>query len=314
MEQSQETTKSNKHISTGIVIVIAVVAFLIGFGVFALINALSGKPTAPTAIDSDGKPVEEKTTLSYETYKDFVRRTNIFVFGQNTTDQMIIGAEPILTFEALSNLPVNNKTAYAFMYSNLELPAALDGKWEKATAEEEKYVNEALGIDHVYSQLGYYEIVHNYDITKLQEAYKKLFGEELDLTAKAISLSVSYISCPTYFPELKAVVDGMCGGGMGLNEQYTYVNDVVLDGDKIYSYFNFIDSDYAYGDWLSESVNTIDSAICYDNFDKQPTADCWIYFDTGITSNTYKKLHNYRLVFEKNADGNYIYKTAEKVK
>ena len=132
MEQSQETTKSNKHISTGIVIVIAVVAFLIGFGVFALINALSGKPTAPTAIDSDGKPVEEKTTLSYETYKDFVRRTNIFVFGQNTTDQMIIGAEPILTFEALSNLPVNNKTAYAFMYSNLELPAALDGKWEKA--------------------------------------------------------------------------------------------------------------------------------------------------------------------------------------
>ncbi len=308
MEQPQDNTKSNKHLSVGITALIAVVAFLIGIGVFALVNSLSGKPSTPATPGDKNNP-SSNSTLSYEEYKDFVRRTNIIAFYRNTTDQIIIGGEPFFKFEDIASPSTDAKTSFAYMYSNVKVPSM--DTWDRTTAEENKALAEAMGDTSLDSAPGAYFIYHNFDISEIQKAYKKLFGTEIDTSAKTITFSNSILDCSVYLPSTKALYGGICGGGMVMTESYTYINDVVLDGDKVYTYFNFLRSDYAYGDWMS--MPNSNDFICYDNFDKVRTANCANYFGNGITDYTYKNLKNYRLVFEKDADGNYAYKTAEKV-
>ena len=308
MEQPQETTKSNKHIGVGVTILIAAVAFLIGFGVFALLNALSGKPTEPNKNDKD-TPAQQ-STLSYETYKDLVRRTNIIAFYRNTTDQAIIGGEPFFSFEDIISPSADMKSSFAYMYSNVELPAI--DTWDRTTSEEAKAIHEALGHTDYDTTPGAYFILHDYDMTDIQTAYKKFFGEELDMSAKTIYLSNSVLDCTIYLTSTKSLYAGLCGGGMGMNESYTYINDVALDGDKAYVYFNFLRSDYAFGDWLS--APNLSDLYCYDNFSRERTANCSYYFGNGITNDNYQNLKNYRLVFEKDDDDNYVYKTAELAK
>ena len=309
MEQPQETTKSNKHLSVGITAIIAVVAFLIGIGVFALVNSLSGKPSTPTTPDNKNNP-SSNSVLSYEDYKDFVRRTNIIAFYQNTTDQIIVGGEPFYNLSEIANPKPELKTSFAFMYSNTEYPE--QEKWSNATAEEAKTLHEAMGTPSGQeTSLDMLFVYHNYDITDIQKAYKKLFGEEMDTSVKTITFSDSIVDCAIYLPSTKNLYRGLCGGGMGMNESYTYINNVVADGDKVYAYYNFLRSDYAFGDWLS--IPNTSNLLCYDNYDKNRVSGCVNYFGNGITEYNYKNLQSYRLVFEKDADGNYAYKTAEKV-
>ena len=310
MEESKDTN-TRKRSGAPVTIIAAVVAFLVGIGLYALLSATVLKPTSNNN-DSEKKdqPTSESSTISYEAYKDFVRRTNIIAFYQNTTDQIIVGGEPFYNLSEIANPKPELKTSFAFMYSNTEYPE--QEKWSNATAEEAKTLHEAMGTPSGQeTSLDMLFVYHNYDITDIQKAYKKLFGEEMDTSVKTITFSDSIVDCSVYLPSTKNLYRGLCGGGMGMNESYTYINNVVADGDKVYTYYNFLRSDYAFGDWLS--MPNTSNLLCYDNYDKNRVSGCVYYFGNGITEYNYKKLQSYRLVFEKDADGNYAYKTAEKV-
>ena len=308
MEQAKDT-QPRKRSGAPITILIAVVAFLVGIGLYALLSATVFKPTATTSSNGDKKDqTTEPTTLSYDTYKDFIRRNNIIVFRENTTNQVIIGGYPIYNWKDLVNPTAEQKASYAYMYSDIKLPD--QNTWDKSTVEEGKAVHKALGHGDIDVEPDSYFVIRNFDISEIQAAHKKLFGSEIDTSVSAISFASSILDCVVYVPSLKTLFSGLCGGGLVMNESYTYINDVVFDGDKVYTYFNFIKSDYVLGDWSSANY---DNLICSDNFENKKIGNCYHYFGTGITDYTYKELQNYRLVFEKDADGNYIYKTIEKV-
>ena len=315
MEQSQETqVTTHKRGGKTITALIAIVAFLVGVGLYALLSATILKPSTTAEDGKKDKPAEKSNVLSYETANNLIRRTNIIVFGRNTSDRIMIGEDPIVTsLSDFSNLNPDFKASAAYMYGGADLEIGTN-KWERTTIAESKAVREVLGMSVDEAVENEYFVYHDYDISKVQEAYKKLFGEELDMNAKSYNLTATRgVICITYIPSMKAAFDGICGGGMALLERYTYINNVQLDGNKAYVDFNFISSNYGHGDWNS-SYTSAGTLTCYDNFDKKPISNCDIFFDSGITEFTYEYLKNYRVTYEDDGTGNYIYKGVELVK
>lgn len=312
MEQSQESTTTPRRSGKLITVSIAVVAFLLGIGLYALLGATILKPSTSNNSDKKEQTVSDKSTvLSYETYKDLIHRTNIIAFYENTSDQLIIGSWPSFQrLEEIANPSADDKASFAYMYSGLEMPSWQEG--EPSTAEENVAVHEALGHTDYSSEPGSYSVHHNFDISEIQKAYKKLFGTEMDTSAKAITIRGAIYDCQVYLPSTKDLYEGLCGGATALLENYSYINNVTLDGDKAYVYFNFINSEYGHGHYM-DNVKRTEDLVCYDNFDHKRVTDCEKYFGIGINDKNYQNLQNYRLVFEKDTDGNYIYKTAEKI-
>lgn len=306
MEQSQET-KSNKNLHKTPTALISIVTFLVGAGICALLFLTVFNPCKDTTDKSKSQPGKADNAINYSTYKDLARRANIFIYGVDISDTFLVGYQPMVKFDELAKLPVDNKTASAYLYSDVELS---DDQWQKATEAEENALCEALGADSEVCR-GQASIIRDYDMTKIQETYKKLFGEELDMSAKSISL-ILYLNPIVYVPSQKALFTDFAAGGDIGTQSYNYINNITIEDTKAYVYFNLIVSDYPLGDY-DAGINDYSKLVCYDNFDRVATNNCAYYFNTGVNEFNYKNLKNFRLVFEKDGD-NFVYKTAEEVK
>ena len=305
MEESQ-ATQQTQHQSgkakTAAIIILSVV--LVALGCFTAITLIN-QPAATKC--KDAPEAVSQNTFSQDDYLEIQRLTNLILFQRNSTDQFSAGFTP--NFESLASLQNLSETAKATIanhYTAEEFPGS--DKWQSLTKEEHSALLNALGLDTTDNSdtMDFYSIYHNYDITKTAEAYKKIFGTELDLSQKFIRLDyampgIDYI----YLPETKALYTG-AGGGDILTAKYTYINSIKFDNNKAYANFNMFESQYP-----MDEITYSDSETCYDDIERSHAVSCNLYLPEGINSENYETLKPYRLVFEKNDEGNYVYKTTE---
>ena len=289
------------------VVLTAVVAFVVGVGAFALLDATVFKKS-DTNNKKNPSGSDQSSVASYDTYTDLHLRANLLLYGVRLSDQSVTGYWPV--FQSITDLAkpsVAAKATFANNYAGEEYPTT----WEKMTEEEYKEFTKGTNIDpNDKDSFDFYQIHHNYDITKTAESYKKLFGEELDLTANQIHLDYAFPGVALiYVPSLKAVVSG-AGGGSVMTASYGYHNNIVIEDNKAYVYFNFFTSQMAIDDIQDYSL---DKEKCHDDFEEKHEVACADFLH-GINNYNYKTLKNYRLVFEDDGTGNYVYKTAEEVK
>ena len=302
LESNTNTPKTNSgNIKTIIIIILLVL--VIGLSVFLAIT-LTNKPqeTKPT-------PDAPKTSsITVEDYQKARLLTNLILLQRNSSDQLTIGLIPNFeSLDAIKNLSEEAKTTIANRYTDEEFPDS--SKFKATTTAELTDLQTALGIDTKTDPqaMDFYVITHDFDITKTAEAYKSIFGTDLDLTQKYIRLDyampgVEYI----YLPNTKALYTG-AGGGFVPTASYTYISSIETKDNTLNVNFSMFESQYS----LYDEPNFNGTEKCHDDIEHKHTVQCNLYIPDGINSTNYKDLKQYRLVFEKDDSGNLIYKTAE---
>lgn len=294
------TPSSGKGKTIAIIILLILV---IGLGTFLAITLIN-KPQ-----ESDNKtPDEDKTiTVTPEDYQKTQLLTNLILFQRNSVDQLSVGFTPNFeSLDAIKNLSEEAKTTIANHYTGEDLPDS--SKFKAITADELTALQTALDIDVKADPdtMNFYVVTYDFDITKTAEAYKSIFGKELDLTQKVIRLDyaapgIDYI----YLPGSKALYTG-AGGGDIMTAKYTYISSIENKDATIYANFSMFESQYPLDDIVYSNTEK-----CYDDIERTHTVQCNLYLPEGINSTNYDTLKQYRLVFEKTADGDIVYKTAE---
>ncbi len=135
---------------------------------------------------------------------------------------------------------------------------------------------------------------------KVKNYYKSLFGDEMTEFPDNAANNNYFNTCGmVYIPELNtySVIAVGCGGAISV-WPIAYQYKVTTKGDKAYAYFAI-------------GLHNSDENKIYGYFDKKDTV--LVSNVEKITSENYKQIPHYRAVFEKQSDGNYIYKTAERV-
>jgi hypothetical protein len=303
-EISQPKAKTNSFAK----IAIGLGALIIGGVIGVVINGVVAKPTT----DGDDKKPSNNTTTSYDygTYKELARRTNLIVYQMNSTSESHAGTWALHdSLESLNNISFEQRATIAHNATGEDFPAYDDKKWVKLTDDDIKALGSSVPADANAKE--FYLAYHDFDITKTSEQYKSIFGEELDLTKDVIKLSYAFPGIDyLYVPKSKTLYVGG-GGGMIPERDYFYINSINISEGKAAVDFNMVNSSYDYTESLDYTINF----ECYDDFgSKHRISNCADYLFDGINDQNYKSLQNYRLNFEDDGTGNFVYKSAELVK
>ena len=142
----------------------------------------------------------------------------------------------------------------------------------------------------------------------MKKEYKNIFGEELTMV-KEVDASATTGCTFTYVPELNSYVALLLGcGGSTDHWPMSYQVKYTKQGEKAYVYIALGQADSSATDYLYMRSDTSMNSGIVESFDN------WDSFSAyKIDASNYTKYTLYRAVFEKNDDGNYIYKTFEKV-
>ncbi len=155
----------------------------------------------------------------------------------------------------------------------------------------------------------------------IKDEYRYLFGKEFTHFADNVTSDFNTQSCPASYVSDAAyyVLAAQCGG-MSTVRHYIYQYKYELDNDKAYVYFGMMAEDW------SDNIPSFYSG--FRNDDKlvsgltkeqgeslQGQGVGYEIYDrtTGTYINMLGKVQHYRAVFEKGSDGDFYYKTLEKV-
>lgn len=142
--------------------------------------------------------------------------------------------------------------------------------------------------------------------------YDNIFNESYD------SINHTDIdSCPTYYYDSKNKVYyevPNCGGTPGLSNVFNYAYKYTNIGNNYYVYTAATRSEYDTNN--SNIINIYKSQSkkdIYVSYNENNNAEIDEYTKFKIDSTNYNEFDHYKFMFEKNSEGNYIFKSVEKI-
>lgn len=302
--QPAKPLKPKKDIINHVVICVLLL-LVIGLTTYIIIDKVGSKQNDASPVPEEIAKTGENDIDSVTLRDDLSQRASVILTTFSHTSDLTIYQYPVLynNLDSLANLSDNVKIALAFSYANGS--ANYDKYLREMNIEDAKaWLGDDANPTNIENTIGMYQIYPNYDIQPTVDAAKKLFGYEIKLDDDIYLTETNWMEDVYYSPKTKALYYSV-GGGDVVAPRYIYKYKFSTEDNKAYVYFAFVQCDPSIYD------NT-PSGTCIDGF-----GDSVVYADDivdGITNDTIiDKFKHYRLIFEDDGSGNYIYKTAERV-
>ena len=307
----QEADKSNAKTNNFSKIVIAIGGFALGIVLAIVLLNLPSTNKDNTSNNGNKESGNNSSTYTYDTYKELYRRTNLIIYQSDTTSQSHTGIWPMHeSLDSLNNISFEQKATIAHNATGQDFPSYSDSKWESLTDEDLKIISGIVSTEANAKE--FYRAYRNFDITETEKQYKQIFGEDLDLTKDIVKLSYAFPGIDYLYSTKNKTLYSGGGGGQLPGRDFFYINNIEISDKTASVYFNVLNSHYDYTDEIDGGK----TYTCYDDFEYvHAVTNCRDFLlHDGIDDTNYESLQNYRLIFEDDGTGNFVYKSAEKVK
>ena len=304
---------SNKQ--GGRIIIAAIIALLVGAAIASAIFITINNSNKNGGNTANNSSAEKNTTLDARLTAELAYKTNRIIVNTASSERAPNAKASTGRFEDYVNLDDQMRADIvisgwifnnAFAIEEIK-PASLPDSFEKK--------QQNLNYNYLW-------IVRIDDYVKSE--YRYLFGKEFTNFPAVVASNLNTQSCPaTYVEEASyyVLLEGQCGHVSG---QRLYQYKYELDDDKAYVYFGMMAK---YGDGADLTYfngfrwdNKIISGLTKDQKEqmKDQPLSYWIYYpetddSTDRSELLLDKVQHYRAVFEKGSDGDFYYKTLEKV-
>ncbi len=265
---------------------------------------------AAIRVSNNKDPIPELTELATSTDKSFYTSENLqeisarasLILTKNTLnpDQLLNISVPYPTFASLATINQDDKTAIAFAYADAEENIIKTSQAPSIT-EAVAFLGPAASDAEVNHFITTHTVVSGYNVNKIATAYKRIFDEDLDTSKRLVinSRGNSY-----YEPSNKTLY--FSANTDSATHSQIYKSSIIKNDKTIYVDFAFINCDN-----LSNFITNTITTTCEDGFTQHELTNLEEYFLNGLNFNTYNNYTHYRLIFESDGFGNYLYKTAE---
>lgn len=290
-----------------IVILIIIIFVLIGLLYFKVLNKKENVLDDQTQITpTSQKPEEEKEIVADEKLK-----TNYEIITQinNMNDYWLKG----LFKNNIYNLSHESKTILALEWNlnnnkkliTEDIKKKIDKNYLSREGQNQ-FIEEDGTVSLPFQELYYLE---DKDVKKI---YENIFNESYD--------SVNHTdinSCPNYYYDSKNKVYyevPNCGGTPGLSNVFDYAYKYTNLGNNYYVYTAATRSEYDTNN--SNTINIYKSQSkkdIYKSYNENDTTEVDEYIKFKIDGTNYNEFDHYKFTFEKNSEGNYIFKSVEKI-
>lgn len=297
---------------TGNVILIAILCLILGaaiaVGIIVGINGgfnFGGKSSDGGSSSSpkvDDEITEEVAIEDTDLIASLTKKANIVIAGTISSERSLKNIEysgNIGDYQSMTS-EMKSREFLSASIRNIDNSEEVKVSDLPSSVASKETLIEQAGADYVISSMRVTDSMRN--------DYKDIFGEELIMIDKVDASKITGCTY-TYVPEMDSYVMLLLGCGGGSDHwALSYQTKHTKQGKNAYVYFalgqiDSSDESYVY----MRSDVTVNSDIV-ERFDDWDSASAY-----KIDASNYAKYTQYRAVFEENEEGNYIYKTFEKV-
>lgn len=291
--------KPKRETKSLILIIILVIAIAGLSAILAGIRISNNKEPIPAFTELTTS--EDKSFYTAENLQEISSRASLILTKSTLSPDQVLNARiPYATIANLAEIQQDDKTAIAFAYADADENIITSAHTPTVT-EALVFLGSTASDSDIDRFITTHSVISNYNVNKIAIAYRKIFDEDLDTSKRFV---ISSYGNSYYEPSNKSLY--FISTADLTTESKIYKSSITKKDNNIFVDFVFVNCDA-----ISNLVTNTLTTTCVDGFTTNEISDLALYRKNGLTYETYQNYTRYRLTFESDGYGNYLYKTVE---